>query len=107
MLFISDAQYYVPLQLCRTAGSIPLFKITETLSPKHIKLRHNILWDVQDLAWNEVDITLNEVKKLPTSITIPLKNKLKVRRTLKKGSISFSYSVKTRYDVVSIDARGW
>ena len=28
MLFISDVQYYVPVKLCRTAGSIHLFKIT-------------------------------------------------------------------------------
>ena len=29
MLFISDAQYYVPVKLGRTAGSMHLFKITE------------------------------------------------------------------------------
>ena len=28
MLFMSDAEYYVPIKLCRTAGSIHLFKIT-------------------------------------------------------------------------------
>ena len=27
MLFISDAQYYMLVKLCRTAGSIHLFKI--------------------------------------------------------------------------------
>ena len=27
MLLISDAQYYVPVKLCRTAGSIHLFKL--------------------------------------------------------------------------------
>ena len=37
MLFISDAQYYVPVKLCRTAGSIHLFKITGKLTPEHIK----------------------------------------------------------------------
>ena len=29
MLFISDAQYYVPVKLCKTAGSIHFFNITE------------------------------------------------------------------------------
>ena len=29
MLFISDAWYYVPVKLCRTAGSMHLFQITE------------------------------------------------------------------------------
>ena len=28
MLFISDAQYYVPVKLCRMAGDIHLFKIS-------------------------------------------------------------------------------
>ena len=40
MLFISDAQYYIPVKLCRTAGSIYLFKITGKLHPEHIKLIH-------------------------------------------------------------------
>ena len=39
MLFILDAQYYVPIKLCRMAGSIHLFKITETLTPENVKLK--------------------------------------------------------------------
>ena len=31
LLFISDIQYYVPVKLCRTAGSIHLFKLTGML----------------------------------------------------------------------------
>ena len=38
MLFISDVQNYVPIKLCKTAGSIHLFKIKGTLKPKNIKL---------------------------------------------------------------------
>ena len=43
MLIISDAQYYVPVKLCRTTGSIHLFKPTGKLTPEHIKLKGNIL----------------------------------------------------------------
>ena len=39
MIFISDVQYYVPVKLCKTAGSINLFKITGTIKPKNVKLR--------------------------------------------------------------------
>ena len=67
MLFISDAQYYVPVHLCRTAGSIHLFKITGKLSPEHIKLKRNILWDIVELEWKEVNMTLKGRKiNLPT-----------------------------------------
>ena len=38
MIFISDVQYYVPIKLCKTAGSIHLFKITGMLKPKNIRL---------------------------------------------------------------------
>ena len=38
MLFISDAQYYVPVNICGTAGSKHLFKITGKLLPGHVKL---------------------------------------------------------------------
>ena len=37
MLFISDVQNYVPIKLCKTAGSIHLFKIKGTLKSKNIK----------------------------------------------------------------------
>ena len=38
MIFISDVQYYVPIKLCKTTGSVHLFKITGRLKPEHIKL---------------------------------------------------------------------
>ena len=39
MLFISDAQYYIPVKLCRTSGSIHLFKSTGKVAPEHIELK--------------------------------------------------------------------
>ena len=42
MLFILDTQYYVPVKLCRTVGSIQLFKITGKLTPEQITLKRNI-----------------------------------------------------------------
>ena len=48
MLFISDALYYVPVKLCKTAGSIHLFEIIGKFTSDHVKLKRNILWDV----WN-------------------------------------------------------
>ena len=38
MLFISDVQYYIPGKLCKTAGSIHLFKITGKLMPDKLTL---------------------------------------------------------------------
>ena len=37
MLFISDLQYYVPIKLCKTAGSVHLFKIIGILNFRQVK----------------------------------------------------------------------
>ena len=56
MLFISDVQNYVPLKLCKTAGSIHLFKIKSALKSGDIKLNKNYLWDTLEINWNEVTV---------------------------------------------------
>ena len=53
MLFISDIQNYVPVKLCKTVGSIHLFKIKGTLKPEDIKLNKNYLWDAMEIDWKE------------------------------------------------------
>ena len=79
MLFISDTQYYVPVKLCKAVGRIHLFKSTRKLLPKHVKLDKHILWDVREVDWKKVNMTLNGNKiKLPTSVIIPLRDKFKL-----------------------------
>ena len=74
MLFISDIQYYIPVKLFRTAGSIHLFKITGKLIPEYVKLKRNILWDVMDIDWKKVNVTLNGNNiNLPASVIILLR----------------------------------
>ena len=45
MLSISDVQYYVPLKLCKTAGSIHLFKITGKIMTDKVTLNKHYVWD--------------------------------------------------------------
>ena len=45
VLFLSDVQHYIPKKLCKTSGSLHLFKITGTLTSEDIKLNKNYLWD--------------------------------------------------------------
>ena len=63
MIFISDVQNYVPIQLCKTAGSIHLFKIIGTLKAENIKLNKNYLWDTLEIDWKEVIVTFNGNKR--------------------------------------------
>ena len=80
MIFISDVQNYIPIKLCKTAGSIHLFKITGTLKAENIKLIKNYLWDTLEIDWKEVTVTFNGNKiDLPRVVIIRLHDKIKVR----------------------------
>ena len=85
MLFISNTQYYVLVKLCRTAGSIYLFKMTGNLTSEQITLKRKLLWVIIEIDWKEVNMTLNENKvHLPKSVTIPLRDKVKIRWIIRR-----------------------
>ena len=80
MIFISDIQNYVPIKLCKTAGTIHLFKIIGMLKAKSIKLIKNYLWDTLEIDWKEVTVTFNGNKNdLSRVVIIKLQDKIKVR----------------------------
>ena len=73
MLFISDVLNYIPIKLCKTSGSIHLFKIKGTLKSKDIKLNRNYLWDTLEINWNKITITFKDNKiDLPQIVTIKM-----------------------------------
>ena len=41
VLFILDVQHYIPIRLCKTSGSLHLFKITGTLISEDVRLNKN------------------------------------------------------------------
>ena len=100
MLFISDVQNYVTIKLCKTAGSIHLFKIKGTLNTGNIKLNKNYLRDTLEINWKEVTVTFNDNKiELPRIIAIRIWDKIKVRRLMSRA-INFSHNDKTRNNMV-------
>ena len=86
MLFFSDVNHYVPVKLCKTAGSIHSFKIFGHLTPDQITLERKLLWDVVKIDWKEACMTLNgTVIYLSTLVIIPLRDKFRLRCIMKKG----------------------
>ena len=51
MLFISDIKSYIPIKLCKTSGSIHLFKLTGSMNKENITLHKNMIWDVVEIDW--------------------------------------------------------
>ena len=84
MLFISDIKSYVPLKLCKTLGSIHLFKLNGSVTKENITLRKNTIWDIIEVDWGPVTITLNgNVVNLPGSVIIPFRDKFRIRWIMK------------------------
>ena len=77
LLFISNTHLYVPIKLCRVARSIHLFKIRGRLNPEHVRLKKNWIWDVLEIDWSDISITLNDNEiGLPSLVIIPFYRKI-------------------------------
>ena len=84
LLYISNTLSYVPRKLCRVARSIHLFRIRGRLNPKHVKIKKNWIWDVLEIDWSDVSITLNDNEiDLPSLVIIPFKERYRARRLLR------------------------
>ena len=84
-LFIVDTSSYVPLELNKLARNVHLFKLTGTLLLDNVSLKKNWIWDVLEVNWNDVHITLNEREiNLAMSLVIPIEYKMKIRKLFRK-----------------------
>ena len=81
--------------MCKTAGSIHLFKIIGMLKPKNMKLNKNYIWGTLEIDWEEVTVTFNGNKiNLPRVVTIELQDKIKIRCLMKKELLLFHLMLK-------------
>ena len=95
VLFISDVQHYVLIKLCKTSGSLHLFKITGTLTSEDIKLNKNYLWNALEINWDKIKLAFNSNEiKLPKLVTIKMQDKIRVRRMMSREMQNFHIMVK-------------
>ena len=105
MLFISDIQNYVPIILCKTAGSIHLFKIKGALKSGDIKLNKNYLWDTIEIDWNGVTVTFNNNKiELHQIVAIKIQDKIKVRRLMNRQPLNFHVVIRQEITWFNLEA---
>ena len=95
LFFVPNTHSYVPIKLCRVARSIHLFRMKGRLNLENVKLKKNWIWDVSEIDWSNVSITLdnNEID-LPSSVIIPFKEKYRARRLLRKHLLLFYIMLK-------------
>ena len=77
LIFISNIKYYVPIKLCKTTGSIHLFKLMGSLQ------REDRRWHRNNMDWKNVTVMVNgNVINLPDSVIIPFQDKFKIRQMI-------------------------
>ena len=95
LLFISNTHLYICIKLCRVARSIYLFRIRGKLTPENVKVKKNWIWDVLEIDWSNISITLNDNEiDLPISVIIPFKERYRARRLLRKYPLLFYIMLK-------------
>ena len=96
LLFISNTHSYVPIKLCRVARSIHLFRIRGRPNPEYVKIKKNWIWDVLEIDWSDISITLNDNEiDLPSLVIIPFKERYRARKLLRKHPLLFYVMLKT------------
>ena len=51
MMFISNIKSYVSITLCKTLGSIHLFKLMGSINRENVTLHRNTIWDIMEIDW--------------------------------------------------------
>ena len=83
LVFISNIKSYVPIKLCKTTGSIHLFKLMGSLQREDIRLHRNKVWDILEINWKNVTKTVNgNVINLPGPVIIPFWDIFKIRQMI-------------------------
>ena len=95
VLFISDVQHYIQIRLCKTSGSLHLFKIRGTLTSEDIRLNKNYLWDTLEINWDKIKLSFNSNEiKLPKLVTIKKQDKMRVKGMMSKETRNFHIMIK-------------
>ena len=95
MLFILNTTTYVPIKLCRIAGSIHLFRIRGRLTIENVRFKRNWILDVLEIDWRNVGMTLNGNDiNLSRTVIIPLRDKFRARKLLRRQPLFFHVMLK-------------
>ena len=93
-LIVGSSTRYVPLLIGQGVGSPFLFKYNQVIPITKIFLKKQFVWDHVHIEWGEERILYkNETVPLKQHITIPLKEKVRLRQLLSTGSL-LMYMVK-------------
>ena len=88
-LYVFFDHYYSPLKICPLRGHLQNYKIKDSGTDLELNLNKNWIYNTVNISWGDVQVLENQIPiKLPKSVTMPLRHKIKNRRM-----VSFDWDV--------------
>ena len=88
-LFVFCDHHYSPLKICPLRGHLQNYKIEDSGTNLELNLNKNWIYDAVNISWGDIQVLENQILiKLPESVTVPLRHKIKNRRMM-----SFNWDV--------------
>ena len=68
-----------------------------SINRENVTLHRNTIWDIMNIDWQTVTVTLNgSVVNLPSSVIIPFRDKFKIRCKMRSKSLLLHLMLKQR-----------
>ena len=65
------------------------------VSPENVKLKKNWIWDILEIDWSDISITLNDNEiNLPRLVIIPFRERYRAKKLLRKHMLLFYIMLK-------------
>ena len=72
-----------------------LFKLRGRLTIENVRFKRNWIWDILEIDWRDVGMMINgNPINLPTSVVIPLRDKFRTRKLLRRQHLFFHVMLK-------------
>ena len=85
-LFIFCDHYYSPFKICALRGHLQNIKIEDSSIDLELNLNKNWVYDTVNISCGDIQVLENQIPiKLPKSVTVPLRHKIKNRRMMPFG----------------------
>ena len=87
--------FYVPIKLRRLTGHMNMYRLTNAIGPGRLSYTKALLWDTLHFDWSDCYLYMNsQYIQLPTSVTIPLSDKIRARRMFVKDDLDLQFMIK-------------
>ena len=100
-IFFFNTHFYIPVKPKHLSGHKHMYKLENAITPEQMSYDKSFLWDTVHFEWNSMHLHMNgQPVNLPSSITIPLKDKIRAWQVLAKEDLDPTVYVQTRFQLV-------